>query len=55
MNSSIVSINDSTFLSTFNVSYEIVIFVLFSNSLVNEFKNNYVFCLFSNVDDVMYS
>ena len=55
MNFSIVSIDDSIFINTFNASYEIVTFALASSFLVNELKNNYVFYSFQSVDDVIYS
>ncbi len=49
------SIDDQTFISMFNASYETVTCTHVSSSLDNELKNDYVLFQFLNVVDVMFS
>ncbi len=55
MNWSIKFIDDQTFISMFNTSYETVMYAHVSNSLNNKLKNDYVFFQFLNVVDVISS
>ena len=42
MNWSVEFTNDQTFISMFNASYETITYAHVSNSLNNEFKNDYI-------------
>ncbi len=55
MNWSVESIDDQTFISMFNASYETIIYAHVSSSLNNELKNDCVFFQSSNVVDVISS
>ena len=55
MNWSIKFIDDSTYISMFNASYETITCAHVLNSLDNEFKNDCIFFQFLNVIDVMFS
>jgi len=55
MNWSIKFIDDQTFISMFNTSYEIVMYAHVLNSLDNELKNDCILFQFLNVVDIMFS
>ncbi len=55
MNWSVEFIDDQTFISMFNTSYETVTYAHVLSFLNNKFKNDYVFFQFLNIINVMFS